>query len=248
MGHTAAMDSPLQPGRSRDAADRPGTDRAGWDERYRAAAVWKDGPNAALVHHLPVIDGTAQARRPPTALDLACGQGGDAIWLATRGWDVVAVDWAGAALDRARATARDRGAAVRFVEGDVTDVALLARLAPQGGFDLVTVAFLHPDPERRAAHYAHLPALLAPGGHLLVIAHPPEHAARGLPGPPPARLLDPVSALAALHLPNGFEVLVSDTWDRRTRDGAATSDTVVIVRRATRTGPTGDGPGGAPRP
>ncbi len=241
-GQTVAMEPNTS---GTNTAGRPtgrAGDRAAWDERYRSAAVWKDGPNAALVAHAGQLVDRWAGSGIPQALDLACGQGGDAIWLAERGWDVVAVDWAGAALDRARSAAREHGVDVRFVEGDVTDGALLAELAPVGGFDLVTMSFLHPDPDKRVGHYSILPRLVAPGGHLLVIAHDPEHGSRGLPGPPPQRLLSPADIVDALALPDGFEVIVQTQFARAT-DAGETRDAVVLVRRGHDRPPTPPDPG-----
>jgi SAM-dependent methyltransferase len=207
-------------------------DRSDWNARYEASTVWSGEPNAALVAHAP---------RPPrpwaAALDLGCGEGADALWLAEQGWQVTGVDWSGVALGRARAAAGAAGLAARFVEADITDLAALAALSPTGTFDLVTVAFLHPEPADRARFYAPLPALLAPGGHLLVVTHDPEHGARGLPGPPPHRLLSADDVLAALALPTDVEVVVRTTEPRLVPGEAGGApqvrglDAVVLVRR-----------------
>lgn len=208
-------------------------DSHAWNERYRAATVWSGQPNEALVNHIPErsAGATGDSRRP-TALDLGCGEGADALWLASHGWSVVGVDWAGVALDHARGAAEELGLDARFVEGDVTDSAFLAGLSPSGTFDLVTVGFLHPEPEDRARMFAHLAGLVAADGHLFVLAHSPAHGERGLPGPPPHRLLSVPEILALLDLPDDFSVEVSATHTRE-RDGAvAAVDSVVLVHRA----------------
>jgi SAM-dependent methyltransferase len=198
-----------------------------WNERYRSASsVWSGEPNAALVLHAP-----EPAHPDSTALDLGCGEGGDALWLAARGWHVVGVDWAGVALERARRAAADSGTDARFVEGDITDATTLATLSDTGTFDLVTVAFLHPEPEERPQVYAHLAGLLAPGGHLIVVAHDPEHGAQGLPGPQHHRLMSPDDIIGALALAEGYEVLVA-AREEQSRVGAVTAvDSVVVVER-----------------
>ena len=209
-------------------------DASGWNERYAASTVWSGEPNTALVATVSgrVDPGVRPAGdAPPSALDLGCGEGADARWLANQGWAVTGVDWSDVALDRARSAMAEAGLVATFVQGDATDPAFLAGLSPTGTFDLITLAFIHPEPEDRDSAYAHLPALMAPGGHLLVIAHDPEHGERGLGGPPPARLLSPGDILGALHLPPGFEVLVSDVQARES-DGEVTAlDSVVLVRR-----------------
>ncbi len=174
MHHTGAMDA------------------SGWDERYAASTVWSGEPNSALVAH---VSGLATPAAPGgtarTALDLGCGEGADARWLAGQGWDVTGVDWSDVALGRARSAIRDAGLDATFVQGDATDPRFLAGLTPTGTFDLISLAFIHPEPEDRDSAYAHLPALVAPAGHLLVIAHDPQHGERGLGGPPAARLMTP---------------------------------------------------------
>ncbi len=210
-------------------------DAEAWNERYRAATVWSGKPNEALVAHVPAPrsgtgDGTEGGRRP-TALDLGCGEGADALWLASQGWSVVGVDWAGVALQRARAAALAAGLDARFVEGDVRDAAFLAGLSATGTFDLITVGFLHPEPEGRASMFAHLPRLVAPGGSLLVLAHDPEHGERGLPGPPQQRLLSSAQIVGLLDLPEDCTVDVASRHTRRVGETVAALDSVVLVRR-----------------
>lgn len=209
-------------------------DASGWNERYAASTVWSGEPNTALVASVSgLVDVAARPAgdAPPSALDLGCGEGADACWLAGQGWAVTGVDWSDVALDRARSAMAEAGLDAAFVQGDATDPAFPSGLSPTGTFDLITLAFIHPEPEDRDSAYAHLPALVAPGGHLLAIAHDPEHGERGLGGPPPARLLSPEDILRALHLPTGFEVLVSDVQSRES-DGEVTAlDSVVLVRR-----------------
>jgi SAM-dependent methyltransferase len=208
-------------------------DRDQWNERYTERAVWSGEPNSALVENAPAVPHPG-AR----ALDLGCGEGADALWLAGRGWHVTGVDWAGVALDRARAVAARAGSGATFVEGDITDAGWLAGLSPSGAFDLVTLAFLHPEPEDRARFYSPLPGLVALGGHVLVIAHDPEHGSRGLPGPPAHRLLAVSDIVAALALPDGFEVITARTTRRLGEPEADGSravvavDAVVLVHRA----------------
>jgi SAM-dependent methyltransferase len=210
-------------------------DASGWNERYAASTVWSGEPNAALVRALTGLVDPARAPQgdsAPTALDVGCGEGADARWLAAHGWAVTGVDWSDVALDRARSAIRDAGLDAAFAQGDATDPAFLAGLSPTGNFDLVTLGFIHPEPEDRDTAYAHLPGLVAPGGHLLVIAHDPEHGARGLGGPPPARLMSADDIIGALHLPVDFEVVLAEVQARE-RDGEVVAlDSVVLVRRA----------------
>ena len=110
-------------------------------------------------------------------MDIGCGEGGDAIWLASQGWDVTAVDFADAALARTMTHAREAGVADR-IETRRIDV---RTFAPDGEtWDLVTSHFFHlpdggmPDVVRRLA------SAVAPGGTLLVVGHHPEDLETGL--------------------------------------------------------------------
>src|SRR6476646_1454842 len=107
-------------------------DRRMWDARYAATeSLWTFEPNRFLVRE---TEGLAPGR----ALDLACGEGRNALWLAARGWQVTAVDFSAVALDRGRERADRDGLTVDWVEGDV-----LEWVPPERGFDLVAILYLH---------------------------------------------------------------------------------------------------------
>jgi SAM-dependent methyltransferase len=146
-----------------------------WDERYRSKAqIWSGKPNPQLVRE-------AGGLRPGHALDLGCGEGADAIWLAQHGWTVTAVDVSAVALERAHghekaALARE---SVHAAEGAIASrihwqQADLEEWHPEGSYDLVTSQFLHSQelawqgPLRAAA------AAVKPGGTLLVVGHHPD--------------------------------------------------------------------------
>ena len=146
-----------------------------WNERYRAKPqIWSGKPNPQLVRE-------AGGLRPGKALDLGCGEGADAIWLAQQGWTVTAVDVSAVALERAQshekaALARE---SVHAGEGAIASritwqQADLEQWQPEGAFDLVTSQFLHSEeldwrlPLRTAA------AAVKPGGTLLVVGHHPD--------------------------------------------------------------------------
>lgn len=141
-----------------------------WEEHYSAKPrVWSGRVNARLAEVVPQLTGGR-------ALDLGCGEGADAIWLAEQGWKVVAVDVSTTALARAEADAAERGLAARieFQQHDLT------QSLPDGPFDLVSAQFLHSKIEMdRAAILRRAAALVAPGGTLLVVDHaaPPPGAA-----------------------------------------------------------------------
>ncbi|WP_099021893.1 class I SAM-dependent methyltransferase [Mycolicibacterium palauense] len=131
-----------------------------WNERYgESHRVWSGRANARLVE---MADGLAPGR----ALDLGCGEGGDARWLAERGWQVVAVDISDAALQRAAEDAGDLAARIDFQHHDLTES------FPEGTFDLVSAQFLHsPVSMDRAAVLRRAADAVAPGGVLLIVDH-----------------------------------------------------------------------------
>jgi SAM-dependent methyltransferase len=134
---------------------KPHLDPAYWDGLYR------DNPNRVIVVDHVLADETA-GLEPGSALDLGCGPGGNAIWLARRGWQVVGVDWAERAIELAREAAAAAGVAAEFVLADVTDWRAPRR------FDLVisTFSLLGGELSRRALATA--AAALAAGGTVIV--------------------------------------------------------------------------------
>jgi SAM-dependent methyltransferase len=142
----------------------PPTDEAGWDERYSSAPMLFSGnPNRALV---ALVE--EKALTAGTALDVGCGEGGDAVWLAGRGWRVTGTDISSVALSRAAAAAGAAGVADRchWVHADLDAAGL-----PTGPFDLVNAEYLHLPSAQRPALWAALAAAVRPGGTLLVAGH-----------------------------------------------------------------------------
>ncbi|MCZ2818499.1 class I SAM-dependent methyltransferase [Modestobacter sp. VKM Ac-2984] len=139
-----------------------GHDHASWEERYATAtALWSGRVN-------PTLADQAADLAPGRALDVGCGEGGDPLWLASRGWQVTGLDWSRTALDRGAVQASAAGLAdrVTWVQGDV------ATWQPaEAAFDLVTAHFLHPEAAVRHALVPRLAAAVAPGGTLLWVGH-----------------------------------------------------------------------------
>jgi SAM-dependent methyltransferase len=153
-------------------------DANAWDERYAGdELVWSAVPNRFLVAE---VEGLPAGR----ALDLACGEGRNAVWLAERGWNVTGVDFSNAGLDKGRRLSEARGVSVHWELADVT-----AYTPAPESFDLVIVMYLHlPEAARRVA-FRHAAAALAPGGSLLVVGHDITNRSDGWGGPSDARVL-----------------------------------------------------------
>jgi SAM-dependent methyltransferase len=199
-----------------------GEGAAAWDARYAEAdRIWSGNPNGALVAE---VSGLAPGR----ALDVGCGEGADAVWLARRGWDVTALDVSRVALDRAELHAREAGVRVRWVHAGLLDAAL-----PAGSFDLVSAQY--PVLLRTPANDAEraLLAAVAPGGTLLVVHHAdmdPEHArSRGFD---PDDYVQPAQVAAVLD--GDWLVEVDESRPRTVESGAGAGHSVDLVLRARR--------------
>ena len=196
--------------------------RGKWDKRYaQRDLVWSAGPNqqfADIVSNL----------QPRSALDVACGEGRNAIWLAERGWQATAVDFSAEAVEKARQIAERRGVTIG------AEVADLTQYEPTpGGYDLVVIAYLQlVDAEltpilRRAAD------AVSPGGRLVLVSHDLTNLESGHGGPQhPAVLTSPEQVVAAVG--EALTIELAEIAERRvqTDDGEKTAlDTVVVASR-----------------
>jgi SAM-dependent methyltransferase len=178
-----------------------------WDRRYAGAEmVWTAEPNRFVVDEL-------QDLAPGRALDIAAGEGRNAVWLAARGWQVTAVDFSAAGLDKGRHLAQARGVAVDWVHADVRDYQPEA-----GSFQLVLVAYLQLREAELDGVLRQAMTALAPGGVVLVVGHDVTNLREGTGGPPdPAVLYTPESITRSLR---GLTVLRAE----RVRRPVATAD------------------------
>ena len=198
-------------------------EREQWDERYRAdALIWKAEPNRFLVEEVA-------GRAPGRALDLACGEGRNALWLAERGWRVTAVDFSAVGLEKARRLASERELELKLVEADVLEWG-----PPVASFDLVILMYLHlPAGARRRVLRAATKGL-ASGATLLVVGHDSTNLTEGVGGPQdPEVLFGPEDIVGDL---DGLEIERAERARRpvATDDGEVDAiDTIVrAVRRS----------------
>ena len=207
-------------------------DVADWDARYASRdLVWGQGPNQFVAAELAELP----AGR---ALDVACGEGRNALWLAERGWRAVGVDFSTIGLQRAKRLAADAELTdrVEFVRGDV-----VAHLPP-GPFDAVVVAYLQLPAEQRRRAFRLAADRLAPGGTLLVVAHDSSNLREGHGGPQDSAVLyGPDDVVADLRGLPGLRVERSERVQRPVRadDGSERTaiDALVRVRRGAVSGP-----------
>jgi SAM-dependent methyltransferase len=165
--------------------------------------------------------------RPGTALDLACGAGRNAVWLAGQGWRVTAVDFSGIALRMARTLAAERRVEVEWIEADA-----LAWTPPARAYDLVCVFYLQLPPSERPTALARAADAVRPGGTLLVVGHDLLNLTEGAGGPTQPDVLftpdDVVAEIGDLRIEKALRV-------RRTvEDASAPREAIDALVRATR--------------
>ena len=197
-----------------------------WDRRYAGRELlWTAEPNRFLVAETEGLE-------PGRALDLACGEGRNAVWLAEQGWRVTGVDFSGVALGKAGELARARGVEVELVESDLT-----AWEPERGAFDLVVVLYLQLPAAERAPVLRKAAAAVAPGGHLLVVAHDSSNLEHGWGGPQDPAVLYTAADVTAAIQPESLEAERAGVVERpvETEEGERVAlDLLVRARRSSR--------------
>ncbi|WP_181772042.1 class I SAM-dependent methyltransferase [Amycolatopsis pittospori] len=192
-----------------------GFDKQYWEEHWLRTEAGGSPPNPYLAREIGEL-------APGSALDAGCGEGAEAIWLASRGWRVTAADISSAVLSRAaeRAAAIEVPGKVEWVEAD------LGSWTPDARFDLVTTHYAHPAMPQ-LEFYDRLAGWVAPGGTLLIVGHLHGH---GHGHQPPDEASATAAAVTARLDGAAWEVVTAEE-QHRTLSGRPLHDVVV---RATR--------------
>lgn len=200
-----------------------------WEARYSAGEMWSGRVNPTLSDSL---EGVAKG----TALEVGCGEGADALWLAEEGFDVTAVDASPAALargerERVSRVSRDhRPRIIRWIASDVLEDDLPT---PPEQYDLVTAHFVHLPQEERDTLWAKLVDAVAPGGTLLIVGHSQDDVTAGVRRPPMEFMFEGSDVLS--FIPSGWSSRSAELR-KRTQSGPAGKTYTVqdVVVRATR--------------
>lgn len=194
-----------------------------WDKRYSGTGLlWSVEPNRFLVEETAAL-------APGRALDLAAGEGRNAVWLAERGWSVDAVDFSTVALTKAHRLAEARGVALNWIEADVEQHSLA-----ESEYDLVIVFYLHL-PWERMRHVLHAASeAVAPQGTLLLVGHDRTNLDGGHGGPRNADVLyTPEEVAGALP---GLRIDEATRRERPVETEAGVATAIDCLVRASRSG------------
>lgn len=195
-------------------------DATEWDRRYLdTPSPWTDNANAFLVAETSDL-------APGSALDLACGEGRNALWLARRGWQVTGLDFSSVAIERASARAAEEGLDADF---ETTD---LREWRPDGRFDLVCLLYLHLVHEEIAPIMSRAAEAVAEGGTLFVIGHHVDNLERGTGGPQASEVLYTENDLTAWC---PLETVRAERVTREAASGGSAIDALLVARRPSST-------------
>lgn len=197
-------------------------DASAWNARYLAQPdAWGTTPAARIVAEVTAAEDTGLT--VGTSVDLACGDGRHARWLAAHGWQVKAVDFSEIAIEQARAKDSDDGrdGSVDWVVGDAMT------WTPDEPVDLVVIGFLHLDPGSLSRVLRNAGGWLRPGGHLVYLGHAAENLRRGVGGPQDPTVLPGIADLASGA--EGLEV-VALRHDLRPAGKATAIDVLLHAR------------------
>ncbi len=180
-----------------------------WEDRYAKAQDYVFGKEPArfLVEHADYLT------PGKTALSVADGEGRNSVYMAQKGLEVTAYEFAPTAIARARDLAAERGVSVDFREVDI-----LRHDWPQETFDLVVGIFIQfVGPKERKIQFDGMKRSLKPGGILLLHGYTPEQIAHGTGGPPFAENMYTKEQLAADF--TGWDILENNGYEREVQEG-----------------------------
>jgi SAM-dependent methyltransferase len=191
-----------------------------WNRRHgEGGLLFGSEPNRFLVAE---VDGLSPGR----ALDVACGSGRNAVWLAGRGWKVTGVDFSEVALEQAKALAAERGVDVDWVQAD-----LLGWRPFDEAFDLIVVLYLQLPADQLDQAVRRSAAGLAPGGTLLVVGHHSDNLEHGTGGPKDPRVLFTPEQVVASLRGLGLQVEKAEAVPRSVEGERDAIDALVRARR-----------------
>lgn len=181
-------------------------DARDWDHRYdREDYVWQVAPNRFLPDLVAGLN-------PGRVLDLACGEGRNAVWLAQQGWTATGVDFSKVGIAKAERLAADSGVRVEWIVGDVTTVDL-----PPAGFDLVIVFYVQLPAADRESMLHRAARALAAGGRFVMVAHDLTNITDGVGGPQDPTVMPTPELISGDLASAGVDGLVVDRAERITR-------------------------------
>lgn len=193
--------------------------REQWDIRYRdKELVWSAGPNQFVVSE---IDSMAPGR----ALDVACGEGRNAIWLREKGWQVSATDFSPIAIEKAQARGLELGLDIDFQVADATKEL-------KGSYDLILFAYLHLPQEQLAKALQLAQEALAVGSSILIIGHDLRNIEEGVGGPQDPDILQSPEGLKALL--TELDIKRAETVVRLVEKNGETHKALDVIVRATK--------------
>jgi ubiquinone/menaquinone biosynthesis C-methylase UbiE len=199
-------------------------DNTSWVKRYDTEAfVYTKDVNQFVVE----LCGPLPAG---TAIDVAGGEGRNAVWLAQQGWQVEVIDFAPNALAKAAVLAAERDVSERVSTTEASALDFKAKLAP---VDLAVVAYLHIYSHQLAQAMRQTVSALKSGGLLMGVWHALENLKHNSHGPQNPDSLPSVESLTALCGELGLEILTVENRDGfvRTDEGPKPSVTVVLLAR-----------------
>jgi SAM-dependent methyltransferase len=201
---------------------RADVDATDWDERYRERPlVWSAGPNLFVERELA-------SSTPGRALDLAAGEGRNAIWLAAQGWDVEAVEFSPVAIEKGQQLAAAADVTVTWTLADLLDAPALAPA------DLVLIAYLQLPAAQLRVAVRHAAGAVAPGGELFLIGHALRNLTDGTGGPQSADVLWTAELLREALDGTGLGVDVLDEVVREVETEDGPREAIDLLLRAHR--------------